>query len=701
MGQRLKESVGINQGLMSLGRVIRALTADQHSAKHVPYRDSKLTRFLQDSIGGNSRTVMVACVSVAEDCLSETLSTLEYASKARLIHNHVVANVVQKNAPQNAGELASLRKQLAWMSTQLQIAKEQMSPRSSDGNAEANNNDETHRLHSDLIRCHSDMVRVEKLCDERNAEIQALMTKNSELEAKIALLTRSDIDEDEVLEKYFALKHQQKECSIQRETLEKEYYSCIETLDELTDAHEATLKDLHAQSIRHRNHNKDVRIFRSSHQNASTDLVPKYLSRIAELEVSHRDVANEIAKTFDKDEIGKLRKVLERIEDEINVLRIRLERQNEYREECKFSEEYKRCEMRETLPLEIGDEDLQLQRLIEEERTRFASCRSRFQKESQELEAKLKTCIRTASDVDIQLSQFNKADLERAQFSSTNTTSFLKRVFAVDISSKNQSQIDVEDLQAKYGTLIAEKIEIQNNITDLQKSTTDEDLVRIIEGYEDRIDAIDAEIGLLKMKIIEASRSPSNQSHIASADEFSKLHEEIDNMSLSHLRKITNAMVGTIAEIKGDLLQRDALIFSQNEEIKHLKEELHSTLTTHDHLLRSIRTGYEAKISYLVQELRTLECSARQISSRSADAAAFVSPSKTSQSSGSSSPLKSSKASASPKKVFGSEIDIAKVINKWKSESSRRLQLEKRNSELLQEIRLLRNVESAGLEEDR
>ncbi len=61
---------------MSLGKVIRALTTNG-SLQHVPYRESKLTRFLQDSLGGNSRTVMLACISSAECNLHETLSTLQ------------------------------------------------------------------------------------------------------------------------------------------------------------------------------------------------------------------------------------------------------------------------------------------------------------------------------------------------------------------------------------------------------------------------------------------------------------------------------------------------------------------------------------------------------------------------------------------------------------------------------------------------
>ncbi|XP_065303977.1 chromosome-associated kinesin KIF4-like isoform X2 [Dermacentor albipictus] len=104
VGERLKEGITINQGLLSLGNVISAL-CDGHS--HVPYRNSKLTRLLQDSLGGNSHTVMIACVSPADSNLEETLNTLRYADRARKIKNKPIVNIDPVQA-----EVALLRQQL-------------------------------------------------------------------------------------------------------------------------------------------------------------------------------------------------------------------------------------------------------------------------------------------------------------------------------------------------------------------------------------------------------------------------------------------------------------------------------------------------------------------------------------------------------------------------------------------------------------
>lgn len=98
-GKRLKEGIDINKGLLALGNVISALGDDKKRGKvHVPYRDSKLTRMLQDSLGGNSRTLMLTCVSPADVNFDETLNALKYANRARNIKNKPVVNRDESSA---------------------------------------------------------------------------------------------------------------------------------------------------------------------------------------------------------------------------------------------------------------------------------------------------------------------------------------------------------------------------------------------------------------------------------------------------------------------------------------------------------------------------------------------------------------------------------------------------------------------------
>jgi len=112
-GDRLKEAAKINLALSALGNVISALT----SAKvgHVPYRDSKLTRLLQDSLGGNTKTVMIANLGPADYNYDETIGTLRFATRAKSIKNKPKINEDPKDAMlrQFQDEIAQLKAMLA------------------------------------------------------------------------------------------------------------------------------------------------------------------------------------------------------------------------------------------------------------------------------------------------------------------------------------------------------------------------------------------------------------------------------------------------------------------------------------------------------------------------------------------------------------------------------------------------------------
>ncbi|CAI8583998.1 unnamed protein product [Vicia faba] len=154
-GLRFKEGVHINKGLLALGNVISAL-GDEKKRKegaHVPYRDSKLTRLLQDSLGGNSRTVMIACISPADINAEETLNTLKYANRARNIQNKPVVN-----RDPMSNEMLKMRQQLEHLQAELctrsggsskevQVLKERISW------LEAANEDLCRELHEYRSRC--------------------------------------------------------------------------------------------------------------------------------------------------------------------------------------------------------------------------------------------------------------------------------------------------------------------------------------------------------------------------------------------------------------------------------------------------------------------------------------------------------------------------------------------------------------------
>ncbi|XP_071509041.1 kinesin-like protein KIF21A [Diadema antillarum] len=169
-GDRAKEGISINCGLLALGNVISALGDPAKKSSHVPYRDSKLTRLLQDSLGGNSRTLMIACVSPSDPDFMETLNTLRYANRARNIKNVVVAN-----QDKTSRQLAVLRAEIKRLQDELNDYKQGKRSMNSDGVEEIN----------DLFH-ENTMLQVENT--NLRERIKALQETIDGLTARIALL---------------------------------------------------------------------------------------------------------------------------------------------------------------------------------------------------------------------------------------------------------------------------------------------------------------------------------------------------------------------------------------------------------------------------------------------------------------------------------------------------------------------------------
>lgn len=113
-GDRLKEAANINKSLSTLGLVIMSLVDLAHGKhRHVPYRDSRLTFLLQDSLGGNSKTTVIATISPSICSASETLSTLKFAQRAKLIQNNAKIN------EDASGDVSALQQQIQQLKGQL------------------------------------------------------------------------------------------------------------------------------------------------------------------------------------------------------------------------------------------------------------------------------------------------------------------------------------------------------------------------------------------------------------------------------------------------------------------------------------------------------------------------------------------------------------------------------------------------------
>ncbi|XP_017431173.2 kinesin-like protein KIN-4C [Vigna angularis] len=217
-GMRLKEGIHINKGLLALGNVISAL-GDERKRKeggHVPYRDSKLTRLLQDSLGGNSKTVMIACVSPADTNAEETLNTLKYANRARNIQNKAVINRdpvgaqmqrMRSQIEQLQSELLLYKGDTGGAFDELQILKHKISL------LEASNAELQRELQDRRVTCES---LAQRACDAQVEKDRLVMKIESIRNGKSWDEIESNSHEDYDLVKSYVSKIQDLEGELQR-----------------------------------------------------------------------------------------------------------------------------------------------------------------------------------------------------------------------------------------------------------------------------------------------------------------------------------------------------------------------------------------------------------------------------------------------------------------------------------------------------
>ncbi|XP_029297290.1 kinesin-like protein KIF3A isoform X4 [Cottoperca gobio] len=183
-GQRLKEATKINLSLSTLGNVISALVDGKST--HVPYRNSKLTRLLQDSLGGNSKTMMCANIGPADYNYDETISTLRYANRAKNIKNKARINEDPKDAllRQFQKEIEELKKKL--------VEGEEISGSEGSGSEEMDEGDDEGRVTGEGRRRRREERGRKKVSPDKMVEMQAKIE-----EERKALEAKLDMEEEE------------------------------------------------------------------------------------------------------------------------------------------------------------------------------------------------------------------------------------------------------------------------------------------------------------------------------------------------------------------------------------------------------------------------------------------------------------------------------------------------------------------------
>ncbi|CAK75209.1 unnamed protein product (macronuclear) [Paramecium tetraurelia] len=189
IGKQMEEGININQSLLVLGNVIKTLS-DQKKSSHVPYRESKLTRILQDSLGGNSNTYMIACISPAASNYEETINTLKYASRAREIKNKPT-----QNRDPHAAQVMALKQSINYLSDQIKQYQQLL--------VENNINTDSVKINQIAI---TDLIyqNQQQSCTYHTDQINKLKSQNLSLDQKLSqiqkdfLLLQKDYSESEI-----------------------------------------------------------------------------------------------------------------------------------------------------------------------------------------------------------------------------------------------------------------------------------------------------------------------------------------------------------------------------------------------------------------------------------------------------------------------------------------------------------------------
>ncbi|XP_068816237.1 kinesin-like protein KIF3A isoform X3 [Struthio camelus] len=184
-GQRLKEATKINLSLSTLGNVISALVDGKST--HVPYRNSKLTRLLQDSLGGNSKTMMCANIGPADYNYDETISTLRYANRAKNIKNKARINEDPKDAL-----LRQFQKEIEELKKKLEEGEEISGSETSDSEEEDEDDNGEIGEDGEKRKKRRDQAGKKKVSPDKMVEMQAKIE-----EERKALETKLDMEEEE------------------------------------------------------------------------------------------------------------------------------------------------------------------------------------------------------------------------------------------------------------------------------------------------------------------------------------------------------------------------------------------------------------------------------------------------------------------------------------------------------------------------
>ncbi|XP_042621954.1 kinesin-like protein KIF21B isoform X7 [Cyprinus carpio] len=540
-GERAREGISINCGLLALGNVISALGDQSKKAGHVPYRDSKLTRLLQDSLGGNSRTVMIACVSPSDRDFMETLNTLKYANRARNIKNKVIVN-----QDKTSQQISALRAEIARL--QMEIMEYKAGKRvacedGSDGFSDLFQENSMLQKENDTLRMR--VKAMQETIDHLNTRVTQLLTNGVSL-----LLTKTGETNEEIgnlIQNYI------------REI--EELRSKLLESEAMNESLRRSLSRLSARSPYPASHPSTPALPLGSSPSVSMDAEMTDVIRQAKLDVERlkKKERNQRRKSPEKEKGLKKRAKLypqENGEKSENGL----SRENEERRENGDGDSDNEPEGDGMYPLqeddheEIGCDEEEVE--VEEEETREE------EEEEEEFDSD-ESLVDSDSDSDEKVSlQADLADL-------TCEIEIKQRLIdELEISQrrllmlKSQYEEKLILLQNKIRDTQLERDRVLHNLMSME-NYTEEKASKIKSEYEKRLKEMNRDLLKLQAAQKEHARLLKNQSRYER--ELKKLQSEVAEMK--------KAKVALMKQMKEEQQRRRMIEAKRNREIAQLKKE--------------------------------------------------------------------------------------------------------------------------------
>ena len=257
-GIRMLEGANINRSLLALGNCINILSDSQKKGAFVPYRDSKLTRLLKDSLGGNTKTIMIACVSPSYLCYEETVNTLKYASRAKNIKRKLHQNVkeVELHVSQYKEIIENLKAEIDSLKGQLKVKNTEESFIPSNQNNEAPS---PQSLES------SKALEEEKRIDQASHKIFENLEQNWEINQTLRELNELELQNKDTLQNlYQHLEHVSEEDRVYREQILRQIETLKTTMDSNERIKRETANTLQGNLLENRNLKEQLIEFASS-----------------------------------------------------------------------------------------------------------------------------------------------------------------------------------------------------------------------------------------------------------------------------------------------------------------------------------------------------------------------------------------------------------------------------------------------------